>query len=219
MRGKLEIELRVVGTNLTPDEFERMEIQGEGARLDQALEQADQRVLDTQLLVSEVQDKQSKAAKLAKDFKPLSDVGESLAKSGKLATAGEKLAKAGKFFLAALPIIGIFIGQASAAYSVSKGDYSGAALDEAGFIPFAGDLLDAGRGGYALGEALNEGLGIEEVAMKGGERFERGAKSLGFSEDAARVVGATGAALTAINEVSQYVNPITAPFKIASRFF
>jgi hypothetical protein len=74
----------------------------------------------------------------------------------------------------------------------------GTALDEAGFIPVAGDLLDAARGGIALGEALDEGLGISDVAAEHGERFEKAAKYVGLGEDASRIVGATGAALSSI---------------------
>jgi RHS repeat-associated protein len=117
---------------------------------------------------------------------------------GKGAKFVAKLGKAGRHFAAAIPIAGIVAGQASAVYNASQGDYTSAALDEAGFIPVAGDLLDAARGGYALGEALNEGLGIDEVAAEHGTAVEGAAKSLGFSQDTSRIIGATGAALSSI---------------------
>ena len=93
---------------------------------------------------------------------------------------------------------GIVAGQASAAHAASQGDYTGAILDEAGFIPVAGDLLDAARGGYALGEALDEGLGIGEVAAEYGTAAEALAKKAGLSGDAAMYVGATAAAISSI---------------------
>jgi len=141
-----------------------------------------------------------KAAKAeSKLLKSGEELGEkALKESGKGLKVAGKLAKAGRHFAAAIPIAGIVLGQASAAHAASTGDYTGAVLDEAGFIPVAGDLLDAARGGVALGEALDEGLGISDVAAEHGERFENAAKFVGLGEDASRVVGATGAALSSI---------------------
>ncbi|MFD4444743.1 SpvB/TcaC N-terminal domain-containing protein [Nocardia sp. NPDC058519] len=127
------------------------------------------------------------------------EIGEkALKESEKGLKAAGKLAKAGRHFIAAIPFAGIVLGQASAAHAASTGDYTGAALDEAGFIPVVGDLLDAARGGVALGEALEEGLGISDTAAEHGERFEKAAKFVGLGEDASRFVGATGAALSSI---------------------
>jgi len=138
-------------------------------------------------------------SKEAKVLKAGEELGEkALKESGKGLKVAGKLAKAGRHFAAAVPIAGIVLGQASAAHAASTGDYTGAVLDEAGFIPVAGDLLDAARGGVALGEALDEGLGISDVAAEHGERFEKAAKFVGFGEDASRIVGATGAALSSI---------------------
>jgi len=135
----------------------------------------------------------------SKLLKTSEELGEkALKESGKGLKVAGKLAKAGRHFAAAIPIAGIVLGQASAAHAASTGDYTGAVLDEAGFIPVAGDLLDAARGGVALGEALDEGLGISDVAAEHGERFEKAAKFVGLSEDASRIVGATGAALSSI---------------------
>lgn len=141
-----------------------------------------------------------KAAKAeSKLLKSGEELGEkALKESGKGLKVAGKLAKAGRHFAAAVPIAGIVLGQASAAHAASTGDYTGAVLDEAGFIPVAGDLLDAARGGMALGEALDEGLGISDVAAEHGDRFEKAAKFVGLGEDASRIVGATGAALSSI---------------------
>lgn len=138
---------------------------------------------------------------------------------GKLAKAAAKLGKAGRHFAAAIPIAGIVLGQASAAHAASQGDYTSAALDEAGFIPVAGDLLDAFRGGMALGEVANEVLPIEEKAMEAGEAAEKAAKYLGAGEDTARIIGGVGAAVGAVGEFVAWTNPVTAPYKIVSSLF
>ena len=138
------------------------------------------------------------------------------AEAGKAARVLAKLGKAGRHFVAALPIAGIVAGQASAAHAATKGDYAGAALDEAGFIPVAGDLLDAARGGYALGEAVNEILPLEKEATKTGEGAETTARYLGAGESTARVAGGIGAAVGAVNEFLSWVNPATAPTRISS---
>lgn len=135
-------------------------------------------------------------SKLLKAGEQLGD--SALEKSGKGARVLAKIGKAGRFAVAAIPIAGIVLGQASAAHAASQGDYAGAALDEAGLIPVAGDLLDAARSGVALGEALDEGLGISDVAPEHGEQFEKAAKFVGLGDDASRIVGATGAALSSI---------------------
>ncbi len=124
--------------------------------------------------------------------------GDAARKAGKGAKALAKLGKAGRHLVAAIPVAGIILGQASAAHAASQGDYAGAAMDEAGNIPVVGDLLDAARGGIALGEALDEGLGISDVAAQHGQRFEQAAKAVGLGQDASTVVGAIGAGLSAI---------------------
>ena len=78
------------------------------------------------------------------------------ASSGKWTRAGRHLKKAGKRALAAIPVVGSFVGHASSAQAAASGDITGAALDEFGNVPVAGDLVDAGRAGYAVGEAINE---------------------------------------------------------------
>ncbi|MBI5145809.1 MAG: VCBS repeat-containing protein [Thaumarchaeota archaeon] len=135
---------------------------------------------------------------ITKEAKLVHAGGEVVEKAGKGAKVLKALGKAGRHLAAAVPLLGIVAGQASAATAVHQGDYTGAAMDEIGFIPVVGDLLDAARGGLALGEALNEGLGIEDVAGKHGMAVEGAAKSLGFSQDTSRLIGATGAALSSI---------------------
>lgn len=76
--------------------------------------------------------------------------------SPKALRAADHLSTAARRGLAALPVVGAILGQASAAQAAASGDVQGAALDELGNIPIAGDLLDAGRAGYALGESINE---------------------------------------------------------------
>lgn len=147
---------------------------------------------------AEVEAVQAEAKAMKTEVKALKAEAKALAEVGKGAKVAGKLAKAGRHFAAAIPLLGIAAGQASAAYSASQGDYTGAALDEAGFIPVVGDLLDAGRGGVAIGEALDEGLGISDVAGEHGMAVEGAAKKLGFSQDNSRLIGAFGAAASSI---------------------
>jgi RHS repeat-associated protein len=159
-------------------------------------------------VVTTTRDKVSKATKavehsVEKNKKLASAGAEALEKSGKGVKALAKLGKAGRHFAAAIPIAGIVLGQASAAHAASQGDYTGAVLDEVGFIPVVGDVLDAARGGVALGEALDEGLGISDVAAEHGMKFEAAAKSVGLGEDSSRIVGAAGAALSSITVAPQ----------------
>ncbi|KAL2060433.1 hypothetical protein VTL71DRAFT_9464 [Oculimacula yallundae] len=119
-------------------------------------------------------------------------------KAGKGAKALKLLGKGGKKLLAAIPFVGAVLGHASAAEAAMSGDVKGAALDEFGNVPVAGDLLDAARGGMDIGEALEVGLGISDVAAGHGEKVRGLAKSLGFGEDASLYIGAGGAALSSI---------------------
>lgn len=147
---------------------------------------------------SEAKAVSAEAKALKTEAKALKAEVKAVEKLGKGAKVMGKLAKAGRHAMAAIPIAGIVAGQASAAYSVSEGDYVGAAMDEAGFIPVVGDLLDAGRAGVAVGEALDEGLGISDVASEHGFAVEGAAKKLGLGEDTSRVLGAIGAGVSSI---------------------
>ncbi|MFD4368971.1 SpvB/TcaC N-terminal domain-containing protein [Rhodococcus sp. NPDC058521] len=129
---------------------------------------------------------------------PTTGLVKAIEKPGKALKVAAKLAHAGRHFVAAVPLAGDILGHASAAHAASQGDLTGAALDEAGNIPFAGDLLDAFRGGLAVGEALDVGLGISDVAVEHGEQFEKAAQQVGLSGDTAMYIGAAGAALSSI---------------------
>jgi RHS repeat-associated protein len=133
---------------------------------------------------------------------------EGLEKTGKGAKALAKLGKAGRHFAAAIPFLGIAAGQASAAHAASQGDYAGALMDEAGFIPVAGDLLDAARGGYALGEVANELLVDEDMAMSHGEVAKAAMQKLGAGETVSNIVGGLAAAGSALGQVAVKLSPV-----------
>lgn len=137
------------------------------------------------------------------------ELGEkALEKAGKGAKALKALGKAGRHLAAAVPLVGIVAGQASAATAASQGDYAGAALDEVGFVPIAGDLVDAARGGYALGEAANELLVNEDLAMRHGDVAKAAAQKLGAGETLSDVVGGLAAAGSAVSQALLKVSPI-----------
>jgi hypothetical protein len=119
-------------------------------------------------------------------------------KPGRMTKVLTKLGKASKMAAKAIPFAGAAVGHASAAHAASQGDYTTAALDEAGMVPVAGDLLDMGRAGWELGGALDEGLGISEVAAEDGMAAQNAAKALGASEDTAVIVGAVTAGVSSI---------------------
>ncbi|KAF2012901.1 RHS repeat-associated core domain protein [Aaosphaeria arxii CBS 175.79] len=140
--------------------------------------------------------KEMKAA--AKEGDLFSMAAKQSKKAGKGAKALKLLGKGGKKLLAAVPFVGAVMGHASAAEAAMSGDIQGAALDEFGNVPVAGDLLDAARGGMDIGAALDAGLGISDVAAGHGEDVRKFAKDIGFSEDTAFYIGAGGAALSSI---------------------
>jgi RHS repeat-associated protein len=102
--------------------------------------------------------------------------------------------KAAKF----VPVVGIGIGVGLVAKDLKEGDYASAAWDAAEAVPVVGDVVGALHLGITVGTAANEGLGIDKVAAEHGMKFEKAAKFLGLGEDASRIVGAAGAALSAI---------------------
>ena len=109
---------------------------------------------------------------------------------------GAKIAasKAAKF----VPIVGIGIGISLVRKDIHEGDYASAAWDTAEAIPVVGDVVGAAHLGITAGGVLNEGLGIDKAAAEHGAVVEETAKSLGFSQDTSRYIGATGAALSSI---------------------
>lgn len=131
-----------------------------------------------------------------------------VAENPRLIKAGAKLAKAGKQFVKAVPFIGVGAGVAGAAYAASQGDTTTAALDTAGMIPVAGDLLDAARGGYALGEAVGELLVDSDKAMAHGEAAMSVAKDIGLNETASEIFGGVVTAGSAIAQASLKTSPI-----------
>lgn len=120
------------------------------------------------------------------------------AKPDRMSRMLAKLGKASKNAAKAIPFLGIGVAQASAAHSASQGDYAGAVLDEVGMIPGFGDVVDTGRAAFAFGGALDEGLGVSEVATLDGTSAENAAKALGASEDTAQVVGAVTAGFSSV---------------------
>ena len=125
--------------------------------------------------------------------------------STKMARVRSKLTKAGKLFAAALPVLGVALTTASNAQAAttlatsdSAVDKREAALDLAGNIPVAGDLLDAARGGFALGEAAGELMVDQELAMRHGDAAKGLAMKAGLPEDFANVVGGVAAAGSAL---------------------
>jgi hypothetical protein len=131
-----------------------------------------------------------KAAKEAKVAKAATEVAE---KGGK--AIGKKLATKA---LKVVPFVGIGAGLYSVKAEAAQGNYGTAALEAVGLVPVVGDVVDAARLGIAVGEAANEALGIDTVAQEHGDKFERAARSVGLGQDGARLVGATGAALSSI---------------------
>lgn len=107
--------------------------------------------------------------------------------------------KAAKF----IPFVGIGVGVGLVANDLRKGDYASAAWDAAEAIPVVGDVVGAGHLGITVGTAANEVLGIDKVAAEHGTVLEGAAKSLGFSTDTSRLIGATGAALSSITVAPQ----------------
>jgi RHS repeat-associated protein len=120
-------------------------------------------------------------------------VKEALEKTGK-----SILKKLAPKALKVIPFVGIGAGLYSTQAEAAQGNYVTAGAEAVGMIPVVGDVVDAARLGYAVGEVANEVLGIDEVAAEHGDRFEKAASSLGLGEDGARLVGATGAALSSI---------------------
>jgi RHS repeat-associated protein len=79
LRGELEIAMDPsLNSTLTPDEWERMHIHGEGQRLDRALEEAEDLIRAGQDRLPEIQAHQRDAARLARDFQPLGFAGDAL---------------------------------------------------------------------------------------------------------------------------------------------
>ena len=85
---------------------------------------------------------------------------------------------------------------------------------EAGLPHHPGKKVRGEVGGVALGGAVDAALGISDVASEFGDRFERAFKFLGVDEDAARIVGATAAAISSIT-----IAPTIAQIKTGLEWF
>lgn len=135
-------------------------------------------------------------------------------KATKLAKVGTSLAKASRHGASAIPFVGIGANIAAAGYNWSQGNYGSAFLDAFGAVPIVGDVVDAARGGVALGDAVSEAPAIEKAAMRTGAGFEDAAKYVGFGADTSRAIGAGGAAIGAVGEFVSWTNPITGPIRL-----
>ncbi|WP_268240800.1 toxin TcdB middle/C-terminal domain-containing protein [Streptomyces lacrimifluminis] len=146
----------------------------------------------------EVVKSETAAAKAVKTEAKAIKAGTEAIEQGAKAGGKSALKKLGTKALKVIPFVGISAGVASAGYEASQGNTGTAALDAVGLIPVAGDVVDAARLGVAVGEVANEALGISDVAAEHGSAVEGAAKSLGINHDASVIIGATGAAFSAI---------------------
>ncbi|HEX2742311.1 MAG TPA: RHS repeat-associated core domain-containing protein [Rubrobacter sp.] len=181
--------------------WERMsdaEIQKEQQSLQRASESAKklapEKAADTSKAVLNKADDVAEAA-----AKPTTKALETVAEKG-----GMKIAtKLGTKALKVVPFVGMGASLYSMKAEAAQGNYGAAALEGVGMVPVVGDVVDAARLGVAVGETASEALGIEEVATEHGMAVEGAARSLGFSQDTSRLIGATGAALSSITVAPQ----------------
>ncbi len=106
------------------------------------------------------------------------------------------------------------LGVGSTAYAASEGveaykrGDSGKALekgaevglDTAEYVPVVGQVVGAGRTGYAVGEMMNDLLVDEDLAMRQGEEAKKLAMKLGAGEGLSDVVGGVTASLSAVTQ-------------------
>jgi len=106
------------------------------------------------------------------------------------------------------------LGVGSTAYAASEGveaykrGDSGKALekgaevglDTAEYVPVVGQVVGAGRTGYAVGEMMNDLLVDEDLAMRQGEEAKNVAMKLGAGEGLSDVVGGVTASFSAISQ-------------------
>ncbi|WHZ29750.1 MAG: insecticidal toxin complex protein [Nitrospira sp.] len=83
LRGELEIAMDPsLNSTLTPNEWEKLHVQGMGKQLDSALEKTAESIRSAQDLLPEIRAQQQNASRLARNFKPLGYAGEELSSSG-----------------------------------------------------------------------------------------------------------------------------------------
>ncbi len=135
---------------------------------------------------------------------------------GHLASVGKHVSRPALGIITAIGLIGTAQAATRGSDALQKGDYHGAVdglgsagLDVVEMTPTPlGALVGAARGGYAAGEAAGEGLGINDLAQKRGKADADVALHLGTSRDAAGLIGATSASLTAVGDLlSLATNP------------
>lgn len=68
--------------------------------------------------------------------------------------------------------------------------------------------MDAARGGYAIGEALNELVVDQDLAMKHGDVAKAAMQKLGAGETLSNVAGGIAAAGSAIGQVLVKASPV-----------
>jgi RHS repeat-associated protein len=130
-----------------------------------------------------------------------------------LGAAGKHISKPVLVLFAALGLAGTAQAATSGTEALQRKDYEGAVkglgtagLDVVEMTPTpAGAVTGAGRGGYALGEAMGEGLGINDKAQKAGDEGAQAAKWFGASKETAEVVGAASASLAGVNDLVDLV--------------
>jgi RHS repeat-associated protein len=144
----------------------------------------------------------------AEKMKTLLDQAGAAASKSRLANAAGKVATAGRHFLNALGPIGMVTGIASVEYAMAEGDTTGAALDAFGMIPGPGDVVDAARGGWALGGALEALVVDSETAMRHGDAAKALAERAGAGSTLGTVVGGYVAAQSAILQTFVKATPL-----------
>jgi hypothetical protein len=193
------------GGRLTPqgqlDAAEEVQWRTQGTGLDQreVVEKRASGLLDETKALDKSEAVQAyRAGKTSKETKLAKAGSQALESGGKTV-----LKKLGTKALKVIPFVGMGAGLYSAKAEAAQGNYGTAALEGVGLIPVVGDVVDAARLGVAIGEAGSELLGIDAVAEEHGMAVEGAARSLGLSTDTARLLGATGAALSSITIAPQ----------------
>jgi RHS repeat-associated protein len=94
-------------------------------------------------------------------------------------------------------------------YEVAAANLGTAGLDTVELTPTpVGAVVGAGRMGYGLGEAFDEGLGIGDRAQAAATENEKGLIWLGASPETARNISAVNASLEGINDFTRLIlNP------------
>lgn len=131
----------------------------------------------------------------------------------KTIAAGKHIAKPVAGLLIAVGFVGTAHAAEQGVTALQRDDYQGAAMGlgtagldivEATPTP-VGAVVGAGRGGYALGEAFDEGLGIGDRAQKIGDDTASLMEHMGVSKSTANNIGATASVLGALSDLAQLI--------------